>query len=64
MSKNFQKVKAYYDTGKWNAQMVRNAIGRWITKEEADEILGIIQNEYGDPIAREIWERNPSNEGV
>lgn len=41
MSKNFQKVKTYYDTGKWNAQMVRNAVGRWITKEEADEILGV-----------------------
>lgn len=39
MSKNFNKVKDYYLSGKWNAQMVRNAIGRWITEEEAEEIL-------------------------
>lgn len=40
-SKNFQKVKNYYDNGLWNAQMVRNVVGKWITSDEADEILGV-----------------------
>ena len=39
MSK-FEKVKHYYENGLWTEQMVLNAIGRWITQEEADEILG------------------------
>lgn len=47
MSKNFQKVKAYYDAGKWNAQMVRNAVGRWITSDEAEVILSG-ESEDGD----------------
>lgn len=39
-SAKFERVKRYFDTGLWNAKMVRNAVGRWITAEEADEILG------------------------
>ena len=39
-SAKFDKVKDYYDTGRWNEKMVRNAVGRWITAEEADEIIG------------------------
>lgn len=39
-SKNFQKVKDYFDRGLWNEAMVRNAVGKWITEEEAEEILG------------------------
>lgn len=39
-SAKFEKVKAYYDKGLWNKQMVLNAVGKWITAEEADEILG------------------------
>lgn len=38
-SKKFDRVKAYYDKGLWTADMVRNAVGRWITAEEAEEIL-------------------------
>lgn len=38
-SEKFQRVKDYYDTGKWNEKMVRNAVGRWITEEEAEAIL-------------------------
>lgn len=38
-SKKFDRVKGYYDKGLWTADMVRNAVGRWITAEEADEIL-------------------------
>ena len=41
MSKNYAKVKKYYDDGKWNLQMVRNAVGKWITAEEFTMITGI-----------------------
>ena len=40
MSPNFEKVKDYYDTGKWSLQKVRNAVGRWITAEEFELITG------------------------
>lgn len=40
-SAKFETVKQYYDSGFWNMQMVKNAIGRWITKGEADEILSV-----------------------
>jgi hypothetical protein len=40
MSK-FERVRNYYQSGLRSAQMVLNAIGRWITQEEADEILGL-----------------------
>lgn len=39
-SAKYDTVKGYYDRGLWNEQMVNNAVGRWITKEEAAEILG------------------------
>lgn len=38
-SARFEKVKGYYDRGLWNRQMVMNAVGKWITAEEAEEIL-------------------------
>ena len=38
-SPKFELVKRYYETGLWNADRVRNAIGKWITAEEAEEIL-------------------------
>lgn len=40
MSKNFEKVKKYYDTGAWNKARVYNAVGKWITEEEYREITG------------------------
>lgn len=40
MSKNYGKVKGYYDTGRWSEKMVRNAVGRWITEEEYETIAG------------------------
>ena len=41
-SKNFAKVKLYYDHKVWSVQMVRNAvIKHWITAEEFEEITGI-----------------------
>ena len=39
-SPNFEKVKNYYIQGLWNETRVRKAVGRWITQEECDEILG------------------------
>ena len=39
-SKNFAKVKHYYDTGMWSKQKVYNVVGKWITPEEYFEITG------------------------
>lgn len=39
-SKNFNKVKKYYDNGLWNKEMVYNVVGKWITAEEYEEITG------------------------
>lgn len=39
-SKNFDKVKNYYDNGLWTLTQVYNAVGKWITKEEYKEITG------------------------
>ncbi len=40
MSKNYNKVKKYYDSGLWSLAMTRNAVGRWITAEEFTAITG------------------------
>jgi hypothetical protein len=40
MSKNYYKVKKYYDSGKWTKEMVWNAVGKWITAEEYELIVG------------------------
>lgn len=39
-SKNFSKVKYYYDNKYWSKTAVRNAVGRWITEDEYKEITG------------------------
>ena len=39
-SKNYEKVKTYYDRGMWGESRVISAIGKWITETEAKEILG------------------------
>lgn len=39
-SENFEKVKEYYDSGRWSITRVRNAVGKWITAEEYTEITG------------------------
>lgn len=39
-SKNFEKVRKYYKNHLWTIDKVRNAIGKWITKEEFTEITG------------------------
>lgn len=40
-SKNFYKVKDYYDKGLWKESRVREAVVKgWITEEEYKEIVG------------------------
>lgn len=39
-SKNFNKVKQYYDLKLWNLAKVTSAVGKWITEEEYEEITG------------------------
>lgn len=40
MSKNYELVKNYHDRKLWNDKMVINVVGKWITLEDAAEILG------------------------
>lgn len=40
-SKNFAKVKAFYEQGTWNEVRVRDAVVKsWITEKEFNEITG------------------------
>lgn len=42
-SKNFVKVKNYYDKGLWKEARVKEAAAKgWITEEESNTILGIV----------------------
>nr|DAQ03157.1 MAG TPA: hypothetical protein [Caudoviricetes sp.] len=40
MSKNYAKVKRYYDSSLWSVAMVHTAVGKWITAEEYTTITG------------------------
>ena len=41
MSKRYELVKKYYDTGLWNKKWVRDAVIKsWITRSEYQEITG------------------------
>lgn len=40
MSKNYNKVKTYYDLGLWSKEKVKNVVGKWITLEEYELITG------------------------
>ena len=40
MSKHYEKVKHYYDTGAWSKARVHEAVGKWITKAEYKQITG------------------------
>lgn len=40
-SKNYEKVKGYYDGGFWNEARVKNAVAKgWITEAEYEEVTG------------------------
>ena len=46
MSKMYEKVKKYYDTGLWSEERVRNMVVKGvITEEEFYEITGEFYNE-------------------
>ena len=38
-SPKFNIVKAYYVVKRWTRAMVLNAVGKWITEAEAEEIF-------------------------
>lgn len=38
-SAKYQIVKDFYDRGLWSETRVRNAVGKWITARESEEIL-------------------------
>ena len=40
MSKKYEIVKSYYDNDLWNKTRVYNAVGKWITAEEYELIVG------------------------
>lgn len=40
MSKNYEKVKRLYDTESWPLNWVQDAVDRWITADEYQEITG------------------------
>lgn len=40
MSKNYAKVKRYYDSRLWSVAMVHAAVGKWLTAEEYEKIMG------------------------
>lgn len=39
-SKNFEKVRGYYDNGLWSIERVKAAVYKWITAVEYEEITG------------------------
>ena len=41
-SKNYQIVYDSYHSGRWNIDRVYNAVGRWITEAEYNEITGFV----------------------
>ena len=40
MITKYEQVKKYYDSGLWTKKQVYNAVGRWITNEEYEQITG------------------------
>ena len=44
MSKMYEKIKKYYDTGLWNEERVRNMVIKGIITEE--EYASIVGKEY------------------
>lgn len=45
MSKNYVKVKRYYDSRLWSVAMVNAAVGKWITAEEYEMITKKVYHE-------------------
>lgn len=47
-SKNFAKVKGYYDKGLWDIEKVWSAVDKWITPAEYQEITGYVFPDKGE----------------
>lgn len=45
MSKNYAKVKRYYDSSLWSVAMVHTAVDKWITAEEYEMITKEVYHE-------------------
>ncbi len=47
MSKNFEKIKSYYDSGLWTKNQVHNVVGKktGITPDEYEQITGEVYEE-------------------
>lgn len=41
-SKNFEKVRQYYNLKLWNLTKVSSAVGKWITEYEYEEITSLL----------------------
>lgn len=39
-SKNYEKVKTYYENGLWDKTRVYRVVGKWITQAEYEDITG------------------------
>lgn len=39
-NEKYEKVRNYYKNHLWTLDQVRNAVGKWITREEFEEITG------------------------
>lgn len=39
-SVKFVQVQNYFKSGLWNEAMIENAVGKWITEQEMNEIIG------------------------
>ena len=48
MSKMYEKIKSYYDTGLWSEERVRNMVVKGIITEE--EYASIVGKEYEEQI--------------
>lgn len=53
MSKHYEKVKGYYDKKLWSKTRVYNAVGKWITAAEYEEITG---ETYEEPAKKSVEE--------
>lgn len=50
MNNKYKVVKKYYEENLWNLEMVKKAVGKWITKEEYKEITG---NNFEEEVEKE-----------
>lgn len=59
MSK-YNVVKSYYKRRLWNAGMLENAVGKWITEEEHGKILEEVETEWAEEEAQRLAMEEPT----